>query len=331
MPELRKDPIIGRWVIIATERAKRPSAFATANLKFEDKEECPFCPGNEIHTPNEILAYREVGAAPNSPGWWIRVIPNDHPVLNAFATLDRAGDGVYDFATGVGHHEVIIETPEHNLTFGQIPQRQIEEILWSYRDRFLGLKKDRKVKHVLIFRNYGHGTGGLNRHPHSELIGLPIVPKTILEEIRGSRNYFKYKERCVYCDIIREEQRVHERLIQRTQHFISIAPFASRFPFETWILPTRHNSSFEDIEQEEIKELAKVFRDTMIKIEKVLNNPPCTFILHSSPFAQRNIPEYHWHIEIMPIVVHIAGFEWGSGFYINPMPPEKAVKEMQKV
>lgn len=332
MPELRKDPILGRWVIISRERAKRPSDFRVNAKREAGEEDCPFCPGgqSELHD-EEILAFRRPGSNPNTPGWWIRVIQDRYPMLRTERELDKIGEGVYDRMEGVGRSEIIIETPDHGATLATMEPKGIEEILWAWRDRILGLKKDGRLHHILIVKNYKKEAGGHLLHPHSQLIAMPIVPKAIKEELIGARHYYDYKERCIFCDIIREELRHPDaRLILRNQHFILMAPFASRFPFETWILPQRHTSSFEDIEGYEISSLASTLNKISLRMAQVLGDPPYNLLLHTAPLTAHNIKDYHWHIEIMPILIKVAGFEWGSGFYINPTPPEEAAQYLRE-
>ncbi|MGQ9630773.1 MAG: galactose-1-phosphate uridylyltransferase [bacterium] len=331
MPELRRDPIINRWVIIATERGKRPSDFGTAEGRRKREEFCPFCGGNEDKTPPEILAYREAGTPANGAGWWVRTVPNDSPALQVEGDLNRQGDGMYDKMNGVGAHEVIIETPSHDTDIGSMPVKQVEEVLWMYRDRIMDLKRDPRLKYTLIFRNRGEAAGASFEHPHSQLIATPIVPKRVMEEMEGSKQYYDYKERCIFCDIIHQEIGSMERTVEENADFISIEPFASRFPFETWILPKKHESNFETIKKHEIMNLARCLRNTLSRINGALDNPPYNYIIHTTPCDQSGLTYYHWHFEIMPKLTKVAGFEWGSGFHINPTPPEEATKYLREV
>jgi UDPglucose--hexose-1-phosphate uridylyltransferase len=329
MPELRKDPVTSRWVIIATERGKRPSDFK-AEPPARRSGFCPFCPGNEDKTPPELLAYRPNGGAPNTAGWNLRVVSNKFPALQIEGELSRQGDGIYDRMSGIGAHEVIIETPEHEATFASLSEEQVEGILWAFRDRILDLKKDPRFKYILVFKNHGEAAGASLEHPHCQLIATPIVPKRVREEVDGVQEYYRYKERCVYCDMIRQERQEKTRLILENDHFVALAPFASRFPFETWLLPKAHDAYFEDAKKDEYVSLAKALRETLRRLEKVLANPPYNFILHNSPLREADHQRYHWHIEIMPKLTRVAGFEWGSGFYINPTPPEEAAAYLRQ-
>ncbi|MEW5802786.1 MAG: galactose-1-phosphate uridylyltransferase [bacterium] len=324
MPELRKDPIIGRWVIIATERAKRPSEFVP---QPEERRSgfCPFCVGNEDKTPPEILAYRQPETLPDTPGWSVRVVPNKFPALQIEGGgLEKRGVGVYDQMNGVGAHEVIIETPQHDTALADLPIEHFLQVIQAYQDRIIDLKRDYRFKYVLVFKNQGRAAGASLDHPHSQLIALPIVPKRVIEEIRGTNTYYLYRDRCIICDIIQQELDMGVRLINQNKHFIAMTPFASRFPFETWIIPKEHDVYFEDSDPSQLRSLGHILKDILRRIAIILNDPPYNFLIHSAPFYEKEISFYHWHIEIIPKLAEVAGFEWGTGFYINPSPPEVA-------
>ena len=326
MPELRKDPVTGRWVIIATDRAKRPSDFVRERVQIRGSSFCPFCYNNEAKTPPEIMAYRPDGSARNTPGWTLRVVPNKFPALGIEGTLNRQGEGLYDKMNGIGAHEVIIETPDHNLTLASMPANRIEDVLWAYRDRIIDLKRDRRFKYILIFKNHGDAAGASLEHTHSQLIALPVVPKRVTEEVEGAKAYYGYKERCVFCDMIRQEVESRTRMVADNEGFLALSPFAPRFPFELWILPKNHQSAFEDSQKHEFEQLASILKDMLTRLDKVLDFPAYNFIIHTSPIPDTVNDYYHWHFEIMPKLTKVAGFEWGTGFYINPTPPEEAAK-----
>jgi len=330
MPELRKDPIIGRWVIIATERAKRPTDLQAPPDEFHGGF-CPFCEGNEDKTPPEVLAYRRDGTPPNTPGWSVRVVPNKFPALQIEGGLNKRGEGMFDKMNGVGAHEVIIETPDHSKTLAQLSDKEVEDVLWAYRDRILDLKKDSRFKYILVFKNHGSAAGASLEHTHSQVIALPIVPKRVAEEIEGAHRYYGYKDRCVFCDIVHQELETRIRVVAENRGFVALEPFTPRFPFETWILPKAHDSCFEDALKEEFELLAQILRDILRRLKKTLNSPPYNFLIHNSPLRENNTEFYHWHIEIIPKLTKVAGFEWGTGFYINPMPPEDAARYLREV
>jgi UDPglucose--hexose-1-phosphate uridylyltransferase len=329
MPELRKDPIHGRWVIISTERGRRPSDFVTEERKSIGGF-CPLCEGNEDKTPPEIIAFRDNGTPPNTPGWTLRVVSNKFPALRIEGELNREGDGIYDKMNGLGAHEVVIETPRHLETLTTLPVKAVEDVLWAYRDRMIDLRRDQRLRYVLVFKNHGVAAGASLEHSHSQIIALPIVPTRVREEIEGAQNYFRYKDRCVFCDIIRQELQQKHRVIIENQAFVSIAPFASRFPFETWILPKTHYPSFENMESPLYGQAAQILSETLHRLHRVLNDPPYNYIVHTSSFSELDNDHYHWHFEIMPKLTKVAGFEWGTGFYINPTPPEDAAQYLRE-
>ena len=329
MPELRKDPIHGRWVIISTERGRRPSDFVVENQRSAGGF-CPLCEGNEEKTPPEVLAYRNNGTSPNKPGWSLRVVPNKFPALRIEGDLNREGEGIYDKMNGIGAHEVVIETPLHQESLATLPLPAIKDVLWAYRERIVDLRRDVRLRFVLVFKNHGVAAGASLEHSHSQIIALPVIPTRVAEEIEGAKNFFKYKDRCVFCDIIRQELNQKKRVVSENNSFLSIAPFASRFPFETWILPKAHYPSFELMEAHLYEEAAQILSDTLHRMNRVLDQPPYNFIIHSSSFPDTEREYYHWHFEIMPKLTKVAGFEWGTGFYINPTPPEDAAEYMKE-
>jgi UDPglucose--hexose-1-phosphate uridylyltransferase len=330
LPELRKDPVTGRWVIIATDRAKRPTDFVREKVQIRGSGFCPFCYGNERKTPPEILAYRSDGSGHNAPGWTLRVVPNKFPALGIEGSLNRQGEGLYDKMNGIGAHEVIIETPEHNLTLATMPARRVEEVLWAYRDRIIDLKKDRRFKYILIFKNHGEAAGASLEHTHSQLIALPVVPKRVAEEVEGAREHFNFKERCIFCDIIRQENESGVRVISENPDFLALAPFAPRFPFEMWVIPKTHQCAFEETQKHEFEQLAPMLKDLLLRLDSVLDYPAYNYIVHTSPIGESAEDYYHWHMEIMPKLTKVAGFEWGTGFYINPTPPEESAKFLRE-
>lgn len=330
MPDLRKDPIVGRWVIVAKSRAKRPHDFVSTP-QLVPGSFCPFCEGHEAYTPNEILAYRPAGSAANGEGWRVRVVPNKFPALEIEGDLNKRGDGIYDMMRGVGAHEVIIESPRHRLSSSELTEQELGEVLWVYRDRVLDLKKDKRLVYGMIFKNVGAAAGASLEHTHSQLIVTPIVPVTVVEEMKGSQEFYRYRGRCVFCDMVQQELASEKRIVLDTPGFVAFCPFASRFPFETWVLPKPHSSHYENIQRPSADELARVVRQVIGNIEAALDRPGYNYIVHTAPFDSPELGHYHWHIEIIPRLTQTAGFEWGSGFYINPVPPEEAAAFLRDV
>jgi UDPglucose--hexose-1-phosphate uridylyltransferase len=329
VPELRKDPVVGRWVIISTERGRRPSDFPVQPVLTRGGS-CVFCPGNEDKTPPEILAGRPPDSASDTPGWSLRVVPNKFPALRIEGELEPSGEGLYDRMNGVGAHEVVIESPQHDATLSTLPADTVADVLLAYRERVLDLKKDPRFEYILVFKNHGASAGASLEHPHSQLIATPIIPIMVLEELKGAAEYYGMKERCVWCDVVRQERRDRRRVIMEADGFVALAPFAPRFPFETWILPTRHRSAFEEAGVEELRGLAEVLGEFLRRLDRVLQRPPYNFMLHTAPLREGPLDHFHWHLEIIPKLTNVAGYEWGSGFFINPTPPEDAAAALRE-
>jgi UDPglucose--hexose-1-phosphate uridylyltransferase len=333
LPELRRDAVTGRWVIISTDRRKRPHDFRFERPTVIGRDLCPFCPGHEGFTPPEVLAYRQNGGAPNSRDWQVRVVPNKFPALQVEGTLNREGEGMFDRMNGIGAHEVIIETPDHGKTFATMTEAEVERVLWAYRERVLDLQQDTRLRHILVFKNQGAPAGATLEHAHSQLIALPVVPDFVREEIEGARRHFAAKERCVFCDIVHQEVAAGSRVVGENADIVALSPYAPRFPFETWLLPRRHSARFEHAPRHELEGLARLLKSVLMRMNRALESPPYNLIVHSAPFNDANHATdlYHWHVEILPKLARTAGFEWGTGFYINPTSPEEATRVLNAV
>lgn len=331
MTELRRDPIVGRWIIVNTSNCKNPQDFEVQPQHYEDAANCPFCYGNEKMTPPEIQAFRDQGSYPDGRGWQVRVVPNKFPALQIEGQLDKCGDGIFDYSNGIGAHEIVIESPRHTQDLADLEPAHIEKVLRMFCLRSKDLQKDTRFKYILIFKNYGNAAGASLDHDHAQLIALPMIPKSVLEELKGSASYFEFKERCLFCDIIRQEISENERIVTQNKEFIVFCPFVSRFPFEMWILPKAHKLFFPDIEAAEISSLAKILKEALLRMKNTLNNSPYNLIIHTSPVNGDEWLGYHWHIEIIPRIDRVAGFEWGTGFYIIPTPPELAAKYLREI
>lgn len=337
MPELRKDYVTNGWVVISSERADRPNNFKTAmrpDIEAGAKADigkCPFCPGNESMTPPEILAYRTCGTAPNTQGWWVRGVANKFPALRIEDEVNHRVDQLFNRMNGVGAHEVIVETPDHGSSIATMPVKQVEEVMNAYKDRYVDLTKDKRFRYILIFKNHGSEAGASLIHPHSQLIATPIIPRRLMDELEGARNYYHATGgNCIFDDIIKEEIYLQERIVLEEDCFVALAPFASRFPFETWIIPKNHDPLFESMDDERRHHLAVAMKTVLKQIHDLLGDPPYNYYIHTSPCDRNDYRFYHWHIEISPRLTHAAGFERGSGFYINPMPPEKAAQFLRQ-
>jgi UDPglucose--hexose-1-phosphate uridylyltransferase len=235
---------------------------------------------------------------------------------------------------GVGAHEVVIEGPAHDQDLSDLPVEHLLQVLTAYRERVLDLHRDRRFRYVLIFKNHGEQAGATLEHTHTQLIATPIIPKSIQEELDGGRRYYELKERCVFCDIVQQETAENNgrRVVAQTDRFVALAPYAPRFPFETWILPRAHVDSFHAAsDTESLRDLASILKDTLQRLNRALDRPPFNFVIHTAPVSDGELEYYHWHLEIMPKLTRVAGFEIGSGFYINPTPPEDAAQYLREI
>ncbi len=330
MPELRKDPVVGRWVIIASERSDRPLSFKPAKLETTG-ELCPFCSGHEDDTPPEVWSVRAPGGSTNGPGWQVRVVPNKFPALKIEGDLQKRGFGIYDQMNGIGAHEVVIESPSHTTEFSDLDVSHIEQVLNGYRARMIDLKKDSRFRYIQIFKNHGEPAGATLEHPHAQLIATPILPRRIVDELRGAEFHYAHRDRCIFCDMVQQELNFRERIVVQSTHHLAFTPFAPRFPFETWILPRGHEAAFELQSLGSYADLAGILKETIRRINLALNRPAYNFVLHTAPVGGEKDAHYHWHFEIMPKLTKVAGFEWGTGFYINPTPPEEAAASLRNV
>lgn len=328
MPEWRKDPVVDRWVVISSERNKRPSDFICGEQEM--KANCPLCTGHEQETPPEIMSFRTDCTPRDAPGWWIRVVPNKFAAVKIEKKPETFHRGIYETMEGLGAHEVVIETPDHNDSLFTQSDAQIEEILWAWRERSLDLRKDKRLKYIQIFKNYGNTAGASLEHGHSQIIATPRVPLEIQAELEGFNKYAQATGRCVFCDMVTQELSVRERLVAEEKSFLALAPFASRFPFELWVVPTGHESDFASIQENQIREFARILKICMHKLSLTLCDPPYNIVLHTSPVNDVAADKYHWHLEILPRLTTIAGFELGTGYYINPTPPELAAQYLME-
>jgi UDPglucose--hexose-1-phosphate uridylyltransferase len=347
-PELRKNIVTREWVIIAKGRSKRPQDFVRegegAQAAPAHDPSCPFCPGNEDSTPPEVFALRDrtrsaksdatlrsSDASPlRSTNWLVRVVPNKFAALRADGSDSVRQVGIYSARDGLGAHEVIVESPEHNKDLWELDQSQVAAVIECYRQRYLAFEAAESLRHVLIFRNHGINAGTSLVHPHSQLIAGPVLPHQIRLELVGSSEYWEYLGKCVFCAIIDHESRGDERTVLQTDHFIVVTTFAARYPFETWVLPRRHSIRFADMSEEEAADFAAVLRETLGRLARCLGRPSYNFAIHSAPAAEHNVRAYHWHLEIYPRMTTFGGFELGSDIYINVTAPEEAAHYLRE-
>jgi len=335
MSELRKDIFTGRWVVVASEPAVDPSGFLFRRFSRQPGP-CDFCEGRETATPAEIYAERAPGAPPNGPGWSLRIVPDLRPRLRIERTLERRAEGFHDLISGFGAHEIVIDTPRHDRSLHELEVPAIAAVLRAWALRITDLRRDQRIRYVLVFKNHGAQAGArTSSHSISHLMGLPVTPRAVKAKLATARSYYTEKERCVYCDVLRQELEDGRRLIAENPHFVALAPFASRFPFESLLLPKTHTSDFTSLKAEWHEPLARLLQDVLRKLDRVIPGAPYNLALHNSP--RRRVKEgywttidddFHWHLEILPQIWPVAGFEWASGFFYNPTPPEAAAKTL---
>lgn len=288
-----------------------------------------FCGGQEHRTPDEVWALRPGRGEANTPGWLLRVVPNKFPALRIEGELEPSAEGMFDRMNGIGAHEVIVESPDHDAVIEQLPVPHLAEVFRAYRDRINDLAKDPRLEYVMVFKNHGDPAGASLEHTHSQLIATPVVPLMVEEELAGALQHLKLRQRCIWCDIIRQERQARTRIVFEHDGFVALAPFAPRFPFETWVLPAAHRSRYEETPAEALTGLATVVARVLGRMRTFLDDPPYNFMLHSAPLRRPALDHFHWHLEIIPKLTRVAGFEWGTGFFINPTPPEEAAKYLR--
>ncbi|MBI4655828.1 MAG: galactose-1-phosphate uridylyltransferase [Elusimicrobia bacterium] len=321
MPEIRKDPVFGRWVIVASDRSLRPNEFRNLERGIQEPSDCAFCPGNESQTPPAL----HVIPQENKPGAWkIRAVQNKYPALISNEPTLESADGIYHKMNGAGLHEVVIETPSHFQQMEDMDARHIKEVFEVYVSRINEMKKEAGIKYVMVFKNHGRNAGATLVHPHSQIIGMPMVPIRVVQEIDGAENYFMERNKCVFCDIADEERKTGKRIVGENREFMALEPYASRFSFETWIIPKQHSCHFETTSPESAGYLASIVKEILGKLRRSLEDLSYNLVIHTMPVHDPAVKHYHWHIEIMPKLSFVAGFEWGTGFYINAVSPEDA-------
>jgi len=336
MSELRKDPLVDRWVIIAAERGRRPDDFHSGEpaRHCPAGASCPFCEGSESKTPPETWAVRPLDSKPDTPAWQVPVLPNKFPALRVEGSVDRCGLGMFDCMDGIGAHEVVIESPDHEWEMTTAPPEEIELSLRAVQERIEDLYRDGRFRYVVAFRNYGALAGASLSHPHSQLIALPVMPKRVKDKLASARDHYRRKERCIFCDIIAQELMLGDRVVVEHEHFVALSPYAARFPFELAIYPKEHQHDFGLLNLELRTDLARILQTCLRYLKQALGDPAYNYMINSVPnttprpgrpdFWGTIALDYHWHIEILPRVTRVAGFEWGTGFYINPVAPEDA-------
>jgi len=332
MSELRQDPTTREWVIIAPERAKRPQQAPKPRRvdRLPDWDgSCPFCPGNESQTPPEVF---RLPLSDKASAWEVRVIPNRFAALMPDGDITRREDGrIFHKMDGIGAHEVIIETPSHSIPTALMSYEQVEKVLIAYQERYNALKKNRQLKFITIFKNHGQASGTSLIHPHSQLVATPILAPYYHRRLDVAVGYYADVGKCLYCDLLSEELGKEERIVAQTKEFVVFHPYASRAPWETWIIPKRHCASFGLFPDEHFTELARVLKGTLLCLYRGLDNPAFNYMVNTTITEDEENPYYHWHIRIVPRLNLIAGFEMGSGIYISTALPEETASRMKQV
>jgi UDPglucose--hexose-1-phosphate uridylyltransferase len=330
-PDFRRDPLHNIWVAYAPERQRRPQDYSPVTLA--DGAIDPFATGNERLTPPEIFATRPEDSKPNSPGWRVRVVPNRYPAMRIEGPLQASPEGLYDRVTGVGAHEVIIETADSGTELEDLPVASIAEILGVYRDRMLDLDKDHRFQLIYVFKNSGPSAGASLAHAHSQLVALPLIPSLVEGKLNRAREHYLLKQRSLFSDILHSERADGRRLVAENESYLLFCPFASRFPFELAIFPKTHHPDFVSCTLVGLHDLAEILRFALQRLNKVLESPGYNLLLHTAPLRRPGTErfastrhDYCWHLEILPRFNAIAGFELGLGAYINPVFPEEAAR-----
>ena len=326
MSELRRDPITGRMVIIAPERLRpmsRPVAAIGGNT-------CPFCEGQEAIAGREILAWHKPEHRFNGRGWRVRVVPNRVPALRVESEYRDAGDTPFQIRGGLGAHEVIIESPDHNARWSTMTPEDLWLTLWAWRERMRDLRRDIRLKSFLVVKNVGAAAGATLDHPHSQLLALPFVPQHLEEEMASARACHQSTGTCAFCTVIEHEVRAATRVVAKDAQTIAFTPFASRVPFETWVMPRAHGAAFDEQTDEALGAIAERLCDTMQRLDVALATPPHTVLLHTAPGGEAERTSYHWHLEIVPRLAAESGLAWDGGIHINPVSPEDAARHLRE-
>lgn len=322
--QLRFDLVSKDWVVIATGRAKRPEAFAKQERHKEEvsEKDCPFC---NLDNVEKLLEYK------NSQGQWeVRVIPNKFPAFSQSDKLHERAEGPYSLMDGVGFHEVVI-TSDHHKSLAELPVEQIEKVIDAYQERYLELANEKFINYVSIFHNHGKEAGASMRHPHSQIIAIPLIDPHLNQSLNGSRLFFENQGECVHCKMMEWDMEEGSRVVYENKEFVVIAPFASRVAFELRIYPKEHHAYFERIKEQEKLQLAQAIKEALSRIFKGLNDPAYNFYVHTAPCDGKDYGHYHWHFEILPKTSTWAGFELGTGIEISTVEPEAAAKYLREI
>ncbi len=326
MSTIRTDPVTGRRVIVASDRADRPRGLRGRESTHADPDHCPFCRGNEQTTPPPIATW-----PPDRSEWQVRVVPNKYPALSTSETLEPIADGPHEALSGVGAHEVVVETPEHIVDLQALEVDQVATVLRAWRERIADLAGDERLEYVLPFKNHGAAAGASLEHAHSQIVGLPIIPHQVQLELDGAGEHFEQTGECIFCRLVDWNLDDERRLVFADDELVVFAPYAPRFPFELTFVPREHAAHFESADETVDRHFASALLDMLDRIDRALDSPPYNLVLHTAPLRSDALDHYHWHLELIPTLSHIAGFEWGAGLHINSTSPEASAKHLRNI
>ncbi len=318
--------------MFSDEPISRSELFFERSPKVDGQSDCPFCEGQEARTPPEIFAIRRPGSAPNAPGWLVRVVSSRSPLLRIEGNVSQTHLGMFTHMEGIGAHEVIIEAPQHDTDVALLSHDHVAAIVRTYLQRYLDLDRDQRFCFTLLFRKHDHRPPEWVSHPHSQLLAFPVVPHQIAEELQNADTYFSKEAMCAYCDLISQELLDGSRSVYQNEQFLAIAPFASRFPFEMWILPKTHMASFGSVNDDAVPSLSDALKSTLAKLSSCLDDPPYDLFVHSAPYGEPGSSAYsfHWHVEILPRPNRTRRIDRGCGIFTNSVLPEKAARTLRE-
>jgi UDPglucose--hexose-1-phosphate uridylyltransferase len=329
MLEIRQNIATREWVIISTERARRPEEFAQEDTGKQTRlpalaPDCPFCPGNEELDLERLRL-------PADGTWSLRVVQNRYPALREEGEHVRYDDGVHLAISGVGYHEVIVESRLHNTCTALESVEDIERTLSAFKLRSMVIREDPRIEQIIYFKNHGPAAGTSLSHPHAQLLALPVVPYSIRSRVEAARRYFDDHGICVICRMREQEEREQIRIVSQSEHFSAFIPYAAFSPFHLWIVPRHHRASFLGTSAEELQDLSHILREVLRKIYFGLNDPDFNYIIRSAPEHEHRPAYLHWYVSVIPRVTRTAGFELGSGMFINTTLPEESARFLREV
>jgi UDPglucose--hexose-1-phosphate uridylyltransferase len=330
MPQLRKDPLSDCWVIYAEGREQRPNEFERLERRRPDAR-CPFCAGHEEDTPPPLATYSAPADQRLHTGtdWSLRVVPNKYPALVTRGEATTSLCGMYELANGFGAHEVVIESPRHVASLTELTMDEARLTMTAYRDRMQKLRQVPGLRYALVFKNVGPEAGASLEHAHSQIVATPMIPGQMQQELTACRRWQRARRKCFFCEVLADELAHRQRLVAESPHFVAVCPYASRLPYELWVLPRAHQSHFERQEDEVLAELGLFLQDVLRRLESLHEHLAYNYFLHTAPFDASRLRHYHWHVEVLPRLTTTAGFEWGAGYFINPVPPEQAAANLR--